>query len=291
MHILVIGKNSYIGSRIKTHLEACGHTATEVDAITDEWKTADYAGADAVVHVAAIVHNDAKTASEELFRWVNTDLPVAVATLAKQAGVKQFIFLSTMAVFGAEKTLSEDTFTVRADTALTPVTLYGKTKLAAEQQLAALSDDNFTLSVVRPPNVYGPGCRGNYIYLLKKLSKLLWLCPKCYTTIRQSMLYIDNLSELIRLIAESRAGGVFLPQDDLAPNTVELICAIRSVAGKKTHPMGFLGLCVRLFGRLGIVNKIYGGVCYREADSLCFDGRYRIVSFAEGMENTYRPLS
>ena len=287
MHILVIGKNSYIGSRIKSHLEACGHTAAEVDAISDAWKTADYAGADAVVHVAAIVHNDAKTASEELFRRVNTDLPLAVAKLAKAAGVKQFIFISTMAVFGAEKTLNEQTCTVHADSPLTPVTLYGKTKLEAEKQLAALEDENFTLSIVRPPNVYGPGCRGNYIYLLQKLSRLMALCPSCYTPVRQSMLYIDNLSELIRLIAQDRAGGVFLPQDDVAPNTVELISAIRKTAGKSTHPSKCLGLGVRLFHKLSLVNKIYGGVCYDMAASEAFDGRYRIVSFADGIQKTY----
>lgn len=289
MHILVIGKNSYIGSSIKNHLESFGHTATEVDAITDEWKTADYAGADAVVHVAAIVHNDAKTATEALFCAVNTDLPVSVAKLAKAAGVKHFIFISTMAVYGAEKTLSRKNFTVRADSPLTPVTLYGKTKLAAEQQLTELRDDGFTVSIVRPPNVYGPGCRGNYIYLLKKLSKLLLFCPKCYTPIRQSMLYIDNLSELIRLIAENTTGGVFLPQDDLAPNTVELIRAIRTASGKKTHPSGFLGFFVKLFFWLPLVNKIYGGVCYDMADSLCFDGSYRMVSFSDGIAKTYRP--
>lgn len=288
MHIFIIGKNSYIGSSIHQHLTQFGHHVTEVDAITDAWKTADYTGVDAVIHVAAIVHNDAKTASEDLFRAVNTALPVAVAQLAKAAGVKQFIFLSTMAVFGAEKTLSSDHFTVCADSPLCPVSLYGKTKLAAEEQLSALCDDQFTVCVVRPPNVYGPGCRGNYIYLLKKLSKLMLLCPKCFTSVRQSMLYIDNLSELIRLVVESRAGGVFLPQDDHAPNTVELLSAIRTAAGQKTHPSGFLGLFVRLFGWLPLVKKIYGGVCYRMEDSTCFDGRYRIVSFREGIERTYR---
>ena len=234
MQVLIIGKNSYIGEHIKDHLETAGHAVTEADAITSEWEEMDYSAFDAVVHVAAIVHGDAKTASEALFEKVNTAMPVAAATRAKAAGVKQFVFLSTMAVFGVDKALSAKDCVITADTPCNPVSLYGKSKWAAEQQLAPLADDNFTVSVVRPPNVYGANCKGNYMGLFAKLAKLMVVCPAAFTDVRQSMLYIDNLSEAVRLILEGRESGVFMPQDETIPNTVDLIEGIRRVDGKKT---------------------------------------------------------
>ena len=63
MNVLIVGKNSYIGAKTKAHLEQYGHAVHEADTVSDEWQTIDYSGYDAVVHVAAIVHEDAKTAS------------------------------------------------------------------------------------------------------------------------------------------------------------------------------------------------------------------------------------
>jgi len=290
MNVLITGKNSYIGKHINDHLIRCGHTVDEADTMGDEWQHIAYDRYDAVIHVAAIVHEDAKTASEDLFTKVNTALPVAIATLAKNSGVRQFVFISTMAVFGTDKTLDAQTCRIGSDTPKTPVSLYGKSKWAAEQQLETLADDGFQVAVVRPPNVYGPDCKGNYVYLLKKLSKLMRICPKAYTDVRQSMLYIDNLSELIRLVVEDGRGGVFMPQDDHIPNMVDLITAIRGISGKKTACSTILGGCVKLFRVIPVVKKLYGGVYYDTQVSDAFDNAYQIVSFEKGMELTYRDM-
>lgn len=288
MNILITGKNSYIGDHIKTHLENAGHSVNVVDTIGDEWKKTDFSTYNTIVHVAAIVHDNAKTASAELFEKVNTKLPQEIAKLGKNSGVKQFIFLSTMGVFGVGKSLNYEKGIVTKDTPLSPVSLYGKTKLEAELQLNKLIDDNFKVSIVRPPNVYGNGCNGNYIYLLKKLSNLLPICPQAYTNIRQSMIYIDNLSELIKLIIEEDSNGVFMPQDDYAPNAVELIATIRNLHGKRTIKSKFLGSIIRIFNFIPILNKIYGGVSYDMSLSDCFQSRYKIVPLEKGMELTYR---
>ena len=84
MNILITGKDSYIGLHIKEYLESYGHSVYEVDTISDEWKNTDYTLYDSVIHVAAIVHDNSKTASNELFRKVNTELPYEIATLAKK---------------------------------------------------------------------------------------------------------------------------------------------------------------------------------------------------------------
>ena len=288
MNILIIGKNSYIGAKTRAHLERFSHTVKEVDTVTDEWQQVDYSGYDAVVHVAAIVHDDAKTASPALFDRVNVQLPLAVAEKAKQAGVKQFVFLSTMAVYGVDKALSADACRADENTPLNPVSMYGKTKWEAEQKLTPLQDDSFTVSVVRPPNVYGPACKGNYMGLFQKLAKLLFICPKAFTNVRQSMLYVDNLAELIRLVIEKRESGVFLPQDDVIPSTVDLVEQIRRAHGKKTWKSGLLGFGVKLCGFLPPVKKLYGGMYYPEEASRCFDGAYRLVSFEDGIKETYK---
>lgn len=122
-----------------------------------------------------------------------------------------------MGVYGKEKTLKKAESIIRKDTCEAATGGYGGSKLRAERILKTLETEGFRVAVVRPPNVYGPGCRGNYIPLFKKLALSLPVCPYAYPEIKQSMLYIDNLSELIRLIICQREGGLFLPQDNMAP--------------------------------------------------------------------------
>lgn len=288
MRVLVTGKGSYIGEHIKAHLESFGFSVDEVDTISDDWEKICYSQYDSIIHVAAIVHNNAKKASEELFYKVNTELPVCIAKIAKNSGVKQFIFLSTMGVYGREKTLSTTESVIEDNTPLKAVGMYGKSKLEAEERLKELEDDNFRIAIVRPPNVYGPGCRGNYIQLFKKLALKLYFCPYAFTNIRQSMLYIDNLSELIHLIVLNGSNGVFLPQDDAIPSTVDIIRIIRESFGKRTHYSRILGLFVMACKSLPLIKKIYGGIQYDMKSSNCFDKKYQIISFSQGMKHTYQ---
>lgn len=287
MEVLITGKGSYIGVRIKLHLESFGHTVDEVDTMNDQWMKIDFSRYDSIVHVAAIVHDGAKDASEELFKQVNSDLPVAIAKAAKENGVKQFVFMSTMGVFGRGKSLSKEESIVTKETVPNAVGGYGGSKLEAEKQLKKLQNDTFKVAIIRPPNVYGPGCKGNYIPLFKKLALKLFICPYAYDDIKQSMLYIDNLSELVRLIVEKNADDVYMPQDDFIPNTVEIIRIIRIIYGKKTHYSKLLGFFVKAFNKLPLINKIYGGIQYEESLSNCFDNQYQIVSFVRGMGLTY----
>ena len=288
MRVLIIGKRSYIGSNLKSHLEKHGCLADEADAENDEWKTVDYSAYDSVVHVAAIVHQNAKSADEALFNRVNTELPVEAARLAKSGGVSQFVFLSTMGVYGKNKSLKESDVIINAGTPENETSGYGGSKLRAEKILKTLETESFKVAVVRPPSVYGPGCKGNYIPLFKKLALLSWVFPFAFSDICQSMIYIDNLCELIRLIIEKKAGGLYLPQDDCAPSTVYLVHQIRDIFGKKTRYSKALGAVVRLCGGIQIVKKIYGGIQYDYSVSGCFDNKYQIVSFTDGLYATYK---
>lgn len=288
MNILITGKNSYIGEHIKSYLESFKNTVDEVDTITDDWKKIDYSKYDSIVHVAAIVHENAQKSSEELFKRVNTVLPFSIASLAKEQGVKQFVFLSTMGVFGLGKSLSENDSVVNKNTPVHPTSLYGSSKYEAEKKLESIADDSFSVVIVRPPNVYGPGCKGNYISGFSKLANMMFVCPDAYASIHQSMIYIDNLSECIRLLIVNNSSGVFHPQDDYAPNTVEMVELIRATNGKKTRKSKFLGKLVKPFGKLSLVKKIYGGIKYSDELSDIFNKKYQRVDFKKGMEITIR---
>lgn len=283
MKILIIGKNSYIGNHIDEWLSKHGHQVTQLDVLTDKWKTFDYSPYDAIVHVAGIVHQpDCK--DWVLYKRVNTDMPIAIATMAKKAGVKQYVFFSTMGVYGVGKRLKPTV--VDEKTPLAPVGMYGKSKLMAEVGLRELQDEAFKVAFVRPPSVYGKGCRGGYITGFASIARRLPVIPCAYENVKQSFIYIDNLSELVRLIIEKNKSGVFCPQDDKAVSANELLRVIADGIGRKYRSSWLLGLGVRLLRFIPLVNKAYGGVEYAKSLSDIEGMDYVVVPFEDGMRRT-----
>lgn len=161
--ILITGKNSYIGSRFQEWL-AKHPDKYKVDAISlrdESWKEKDFSEYDVVYHVAGIAHRKETKENRELYYKVNRDLAYEVAKKSKQDGIKQFIFLSTMSVYGLESGVIDE------HTPLKPKSNYGKSKLQAEELIKPLEDDSFKIAILRPPMVYGKGCKGNYPRLAK----------------------------------------------------------------------------------------------------------------------------
>lgn len=283
MNILIIGKNSYIGNHIDECLTNHGHQVKQLDVLTVEWKTYDYSPYDTIVHVAGIVHQP-KCQDWGLYKRVNTDMPIAIATMAKEQGVKQYVFFSTMGVYGVEKKLVPNV--IDSGTPLCPDGMYGKSKLMAEEGLWQLQDESFNVVIVRPPSVYGKGCRGGYITGFTSIARKLPIIPKAYGDVKQSFIYIDNLCELIRLIIEKRFHGVFCPQDEKAVSANELIETISDGIGKKYHESGFLGLIVRSLSFIPLIKKAYGGVEYSKKLSEVEGIKYVVVPFSEGIRRT-----
>lgn len=283
MNILIIGKNSYIGNHIDEWLTKHGHQVTQLDVLTDEWKSYDYSPYDAIVHVAGIVHQP-KCQDWELYKRVNTDMPIAIATMAKAQGVKQYVFFSTMGVYGVGKKLVPNV--IDKNTSLHPDGMYGKSKWMAEEELAKLQDECFDVAFVRPPSVYGKGCRGGYITGFTSIVRKLPVIPRAYENVKQSFIYIDNLSELVRLVIEKRLNGAFCPQDEKAVNANELLEAIAKGIGKKYRDSRLLGLFVRMFIFIPLVNKAYGGIEYAQSLSSMDGLDYVVVPFEEGMKRT-----
>ena len=166
-----------------------------------------------------------------------------------------------------------------------PKTLYGRSKLEAEQALVELENENFSICILRPANVYGKGCRGSYISKFKSITKKLPAIPYAFKKTKQGLIYIENLCELVRLVVENRASGVFAVQDKNSVSTVEIISAISNAMGVKRKNSKLLGLIVKIF-RFGPVKKLYGGIAYHEEYAKTELGDYCKVAFVEAMLKT-----
>lgn len=286
MKVLICGKDSYIGDHISEWLIASKEHNFGVDILDvrmPDWGRKDFAGYDAVVHVAGIVHRKDIT-DPKIYYDVNTQLPYDVATKAKESGVKQFVFISTMAVYGVGKKLKENY--VDLNTHINPIGLYGSSKYNAELKLRQLESRDFIISIVRPPNVYGKGCKGGYIKGYASIIRKMPLLPDAYGSIKQSILYIDNLCELIRLVLVNKANGIFLPQDDAPVSAIELMDTINKIMGLKKKRSKFFGLLPRIFSFIPLTVKGYGGIAYPISASTYYDWDYVVVPFHEAIRRS-----
>jgi UDP-glucose 4-epimerase len=284
-YFLIIGQNSYIGNKTKEWLES-SDSSIHVDKLevrTDAWKTFDYSKYDAIIHVAGIVHRP-ECKDWTLYKTVNADIPVGIATLAKSQGVKTFVFISTMSVYGAGKKLCGNK--VGKDTVPNPEGMYGESKLLGEQGLIQLQDDSFDVVIIRPPMVYGVNCRASYIGRFASITRRLPVMPKAYSSAKTGFVYIDNLTELIRLTIVKHLHGVFCPQDDETVSACGLVELLAECMGKKMYTSRFLGLFIPLISFIPLVRKAYGGVEYDESLSNIDHVDYRVVSFRDAVHRT-----
>ena len=161
MKILITGAGSYVGTSVENWLKKdCQFIVDSVDTFGDNWKNADYSKYDVVYHVAGIAHVNADPKMESLYYKVNRDLTIEIAKHAKHAGVKQFIFMSSMIVFHESKSLKTEVLT--KNTEPNPNGFYGDSKLQAELGLKELECDTFKVCILRPPMIYGPNSKGNF---------------------------------------------------------------------------------------------------------------------------------
>lgn len=255
--ILITGASSYIGNSFIQYIEQLESKDLIIDKISvrnKEWEKHDFTGYDTVLHLAAIVHKRESKENKELYFKVNRDLAVNVARKAKNSGVGQFIFMSTAAVYGSKVSV------IKKDTAPNPDTYYGKSKLEAESEIAKLASDGFKVAIVRPPMVYGEGCKGNYERLVK-LAKITPVFPDIQN--KRSMIHIDNLCEFLNMLIIQEKSGYFHPQDEEYVCTSQMMKRIGEKLGRKIYFTKAFNWCINLLkNRIGIVNKIFGNWYY-----------------------------
>lgn len=262
-NILITGKNSYIGTSLERLLmrEPDKYKVDTVDMKDGSWKEKDFSSYDVVFHVAAVVHQKEQPEMKELYFKVNRDLPIDVAKKAKVDGASQFIFMSTMAVYGEEGKLGQEVV-INRNTSVNPKNFYGVSKIEAETELKKLNDDSFSVVVLRPPMVYGPNCPGNYARL-EKLAVKSPIFP--YIENKRSMLHIDKLCQSVKEYIDEEAQGVYLPQDDEYVNTSLMVKELAEKNGKSIHLSKTAGIVIKLIGkRINLINKVFGNLVYEK---------------------------
>lgn len=282
--ILITGKGSYIGSNFKKYMDMYPdrYYVEELDMMGDSWKQYDFSSFDVVYHVAGLAHSTPDESQRKLYYKVNTDLVYEVAKKAKDEGVKQFIFMSSLIVYGSGE-VGKDRV-ISKDTLLTPDNFYGDSKKQAEIKIQPLQDDNFKIVVLRPPMIYGPNAKGNYPRLVS-LAKKTPIFPNIKN--ERSMLFLGNLLSFVRLMIDNEEQGTFLPQNEEYVCTSELV---RYVAKMNHHRVWFTKLgnpLIRLLGKKSAINKLFGNLVIdkelsRYKEKYCTYGFEETIEISEG---------
>lgn len=282
--ILITGANSYIGTSVEKWLEKWpeDYIVDTVDMIDGTWRKKSFSGYDVVFHVAGIAHVSTDPNMEDLYYKVNRDLTRETAKKAKAEGVKQFIFMSSIIVYGDSSHINHKRV-IDKNTVPEPSNFYGRSKLQAEEGIIPLQDDNFNVVVIRPPMIFGKGSKGNYPKLAKMAQKL-----PVFSDVKneRSMLHIDNLCEFIRLMIVNEERGIFFPQNREYVGTSELVKLVAEAHGKRIVLTKLFNPILKLMGNfVGMVNKAFGNLVY-EKNMSEYKENYRIWDLRESIIRT-----
>jgi nucleoside-diphosphate-sugar epimerase len=235
----------------------------EIDAST-HWDAA-VEGVHGVVHLVSYSPAPQSSASEQAaaYHRINVDGSAALARAAAAAGVRRFIYLSTIKVNG-EMTTADRPYTFESPPR--PEDAYGRSKWQAEQLLQAIAGDgSLELLILRPPLVYGPGVRGNFLALLRLVERGLPLPLRCVRN-RRSLLYVKNLADAVgHALASPRwTAQTYLLSDGEDLSTPELIRRIAAQMARPARlwpvPVPVLRAALNLSGRHGMVERLTGSL-------------------------------
>lgn len=282
--ILITGADSYIGTSFEKWLSKYPdkYLVDTIDMKDGLWKNKNFSHYDVVFHVAGIAHVSSDPKMEDLYYKVNQDLTIDTAKKAKAEGVKQFIFMSSIIVYGDSSHINKKRV-ITKDTIPLPTNFYGNSKLQAEKGIKRLEDDRFKIVIIRPPMIYGKGSKGNYPRLAS-FAKKLPVFPDIDN--ERSMLHIDNLCEFIRLMIKNEEHGLFFPQNEEYVKTSEMVSLISDVHGKRIKVTKVFNPILRFIANFfGIVNKAFGNLVY-EKGMTKYKENYRIRNFEESIQLT-----
>lgn len=279
--VLVVGANGFVGQTVVADLLRRGEQVVAASrrpqaiprgaewvALPDltqpiaDWKPLLY-GVDRVVYLAARVHvmNDTHPDPLAAYRAVNRDAALSLAQASAEQGVSRFVYLSSVKVNGesSQRPLTEE------DTPH-PTDPYGISKLEAEQQLLALGQRaHLPVVILRPPLVYGPGVKANFMALARAAGRGIPL-PIGAVRNKRSMIYVENLADLIAAVLKHPAavGQVFFATDGQDLSTAELTRSLAEAQGRSAQlpavPVALMQLAGRLTGKTNVVQRLTGSL-------------------------------
>jgi UDP-4-keto-D-QuiNAc 4-reductase len=312
MTILVTGANGFVGSKLVETLAERGNQVVactraipvaqpesaainirlcSVGALSSEtdW-TGALDGVNVVIHCAAKVHDMRDTDNYDLFQAVNVDGTMALARQAEQAGVKRFLFLSTLKVHGeaspAGRPFVEDDHPA-------PTDAYSQSKYDAEIALRALArTSSMELVIVRPPLVYGPGVKANFRSLMNAVNRSLPLPFAGITGNRRSLVSIYNLVDFLICVAQhpDAANEAFLINDDEDLSTAQLLRKIAEALDKRLYavrvPPSMLLAAAKLLGKQQAMQRLTSDLVVDISKSKQLLGWRPIASCAWALKQT-----
>ncbi|ABX43855.1 NAD-dependent epimerase/dehydratase family protein [Lachnoclostridium phytofermentans] len=280
--ILITGANSYIGTSFEKWISQYpdDYFIETVDTRNDLWTEIDFSYYDVVFHVAGIAHVSSDPNLEDLYYKVNRDLTIKIAQKAKDQGVKQFLFMSSIIVYGDSSCFKK---VIDIRTVPSPSNAYGNSKLQAEESIKSLEDDKFKIVILRPPMIYGRGSKGNYPKLAKAARKLP-IFPDIDN--ERSMLHIDNLCEFIRLMIINEESGLFFPQNSEYVKTSEMVKLVAEAHGKKIKLVKVFNWMLKIMSnKIIIINKVFGNLVYDHSMSE-YKEDYQIRDLKDSIKTT-----
>lgn len=285
MKILITGANGFVGLPLSEYLTAVGHQVIgavrfqdsvgivnphiqlkpigDIDDVTD-WQYC-LGGVESVIHLANRAHvmDEQSINPLALYRKVNTEGTLHLARQAAAAGVKRFIFISSIKVNG-ESTLPGQALTPKDQ--FIPVDPYGLSKYEAELGLKLIAEQTgIEVVVIRPPLIYGPGVKANFLKMMQWVEKGIPL-PLGAIQNQRSMLGLDNLINFIELCLThpDAAGQTFLLSDDHDVSTTELLKEIASAMRRPSRlisvPQAFIENLLSLLGQRHISERLCGSL-------------------------------
>ncbi|MCK5355278.1 MAG: SDR family oxidoreductase [Methyloprofundus sp.] len=239
------------------------HSIGDLSALAENLSV--FQGVDVIIHLAARAHIMNETASDPLteFRKINTTATLNLARQAVEAGVKRFIFISSIKVNG-EITAPGEVF--QAEINAPPTDPYALSKYEAEHGLLSLAQSTeMDVVIIRPPLVYGPGVKANFASLIKWLNKGVPL-PLGAVNNQRSLIALDNLvSFIIHCIDHPNAGNeIFLLADAEDVSTTELLQKISRALHKKARllpvPTCWMAFIAKLMGKQAINSRLFASL-------------------------------
>lgn len=259
--LMITGASGFIGSNFIKKYES-EYNIVPVCLIENKAEDLDYTGVDTILHLAALVHQ-MKGAPEEKYFEVNTELTKRLATVAKEKGVKHFVFYSTVAVWGTHGYFEYDKV-ITLKTPLNPITPYAKSKYDAEEILNDLRDKKFKISIIRPPMVYGENCPGN-MKRLEKLVDLLPVLPFGNDENKRTIVHVDKLLNETNQIIQNENEGIFIPRDNRDVSIREILEYIFKEKNKKRILIKLPKFGIKLLHKIKpqIVESLYGSLRFK----------------------------